>query len=198
MWLDNLLHNYIDGDGNVKVGLQLILLTPDNLKAREYCNITGGDCMNWKKAYGVLVTLKSDGIKSLEDYFKNKKSKKKVQDMNFSAKTNERLKIETLNEEWLVTCSTVMEAVKPFGFKYHVYPQVDLIDLSIIQKCLMGLQWKDIKYPGIPGIKVNNSIMVALDNEEAWINVWVSKHFNECTNGMYDSLLPCSAILNLG
>lgn len=202
MWLDSLRHNYIDGNGNVKIGLQLILLKPDHPHAREYCNVTGGDCMNWKKTFGVLVTLRSEGVPSLEGYFKKKRGRKTYDDkyswtkyskINDDKLLKKEIKQETLNKEWCITCSTLMDA--PNGLRYRIYPQIDLNDLSVIQKGLMGVLWDEIKYPGIPGLRVDKSITVAMDNEEAWINVWVSKAFNECTNGMYDALLPCSAIL---
>ena len=179
MWLDAFDDCAIDANGIKKVGLQLILCH-DGDDAQYYYNVTGGRCYNWRRAKGTRVPLCMNGVAYLEDYFKNNKKS--------SMKIGEPL--ESYNKRWLLSKRMCVEDKN--GVSYYIFPQLDKVDLKIIQSGLRDGTFAELP-TGVPGIEIDYSS--PFENEEAWINVMVDKAFNRFSAYKHDHLLPCYGVL---
>lgn len=179
MWLDVFDDCVIDDEGNKKVGFQLILCHDED-GSQYFYNVTGGRCNNWRRAKGTRVPLCMKGISYLEDYFKNNKRS--------TMKVHEPL--DSYNKRWLSSKKMCVEDKS--GISYYIYPQLDKVDLKIIQSGLRDGTFIELP-TGVPGIEIDCSS--PFDNEEAWVNVMVDKAFNRFSAYKYDSLLPCYGVL---
>jgi len=179
MWLDTLPECRVDADGTRRVGLQLILLHT-GIDSERYDNITGGPCMNWRRAQGTRIMIHREGVKFLYNYFKH--GKKTLYPIP--------KQLHDQNKEWLHQHRRIYET--PNNRRRIVYPQIDQLDRYLIQKGLNGNVWADFP-SGIPGVYVDYSD--PFESEEAWLRVTVTKDFNQFTYDRYAHLLPCQGIL---
>lgn len=183
MWLDR-CPDCVDG----RAGLVLLLLHKGE-EGRWYDNLAGGECRNWRRAFGTRVVLSRSGVRALEKYFKDKAAGIPIP----TGRVDIPKYIEQLNSRWVSKNRCVVET--PCGMNYYVSPSLDLVDNYVIQEGLNARKvlWPELPY-GVPGVQL--TLKDPYESEEAWVVVNVSRRFAAWPGAEgLGHLLPCRGVL---